>query len=107
LSAGATQGLAAGGLLVYAKEASDRHLVVGDTLAMRFPEGGLKRLRVVGTYTRGQFLWGNYLVSLRTFESGYPIQRDDPVLVAAAPGVSQAQLKAAATSALTGFPSAK
>jgi len=107
LSPGATQGLAAGGVLLYAKELHDQHYRVGDTLTMRFPQGGVRDLRIAGTYTRGQFLWGNYLVSLKTFEAGYPMQRDAPILVAGAPGVSPEQLKSVATSALAGFPSAK
>jgi putative ABC transport system permease protein len=107
LSPGAAQGLAAGGVLVYAREARKDGLEVGDTLAMRLPIGGVRRLRVAGTYTRGQFLWGNYLISLRLYERGYPIQRSDPVLLAAAPGVSETQLRTAASAALSGFPSAR
>jgi putative ABC transport system permease protein len=107
LSQGAVQGLAEGGVLMYARQARTDGLKVGDTLAMRLPIGGVRRLRVAGTYTRGQFLWGNYLIPLRLFEQGYPVQRSDPVLLAAAPGVSETQLRTAASAALSGFPSAR
>jgi putative ABC transport system permease protein len=106
LSSGSLEALGDGGVLVYSKTAESNGWRVGDTITVRFASSGNKQLKVVGIYT-DQRLLGQSLISLDTFDQNFTQHLDTFVLVTTAPGVSQAQAKAAVTRVAKGFPNVR
>jgi putative ABC transport system permease protein len=107
VSPGGLAALGRGGVLVSTTAAKDKHLAMGDTIPMRFAKTGVQRVPVVGTYSRGRFLWGDYLLSLKDYEANFTNQYDNPVRIAARPGVPVSRLQPAVKAAAAAFPSVK
>ena len=91
------------GLLVWQQTAKSNGWTVGDTVPVEFNQTGKQTLKVVGIYTDNRLL-GNYVVSLDTYDRNFVEQLDTVVLAKTAPGVSQAQAKAAANAVAKAFP---
>jgi putative ABC transport system permease protein len=104
--AGSVSDLGDGDLLVFEDAAEKNGWKVGDTVPVEFTRTGAQKLRVVGIYTDDRLL-GNYVVSLPTFDRNFTEQLDIVVLAKAAPGVTAAQAKQAATAVTKQFPNVK
>jgi putative ABC transport system permease protein len=108
MTSGRYAGLGDNELLVDDKTATSHGWHVGDTVHVEFARTGAQELRIVGIYEANQLL-GNYLISLGTFDKqfGESTQLDQVVLLKTAPGVSQADAKAAITSVTKAFPNVR
>jgi putative ABC transport system permease protein len=100
-------------LLVSEREARHYDLAAGDRVPLRFPEGGVRRLRVAAIYRNQNFLgdWSiRFMINQRLFDQGFqPPHRDWYVLANARDGstAGAAGLVAAADRALAEpFPNA-
>src|SRR6266567_1368565 len=106
LQAGSVSALGEGDVLVYRQTAESNHWHVGSTFTAQFARTGKQRLKVVGVYTDNRLL-GNYVVTLGTYDRNFTIQLDTVVLAKTAPGVTEAQAKAAVTRVAHEFPNVK
>jgi putative ABC transport system permease protein len=106
--AGRATGLRDGELLVDDRTATAQGWNLGDTIPVEFSRTGTRDLRLVGIFKENQLL-GSYVVSLDTFERNFAesLQLDTVVLLKTAPGVSQAQAKAAIRSVTKEFPNVR
>jgi putative ABC transport system permease protein len=106
---GSLSALADGGVVVAESTATERHLRVGDTLAMTFPRDGGQSLRVVGVMTEqtAQALSTSYVISRDTYARHYSEDVDATVYVALAEGVDQAKARSALQAAVADFPNAQ
>ncbi len=93
-------------ILVFEDAATSHGWKVGDTIDARFARTGGQKLRIVGIYTDDRIL-GPYVITLSNYQKNFVQQLDDVVLVKTAPGVSQAQARAAADRAARAFPNVK
>jgi putative ABC transport system permease protein len=66
---------------------------VGSTVDMEFASTGTKPLRVVGIFEPNQ-LFGDYVISLSTYDANFAQQLDQVVFLKYAPGVDQATARA-------------
>jgi len=106
MQAGSVSDLGDGDALVYKQTAKSNHWHVGSEFTAQFARTGDQRLRVVGIYTDSRLL-GNYVVSLPTFDRNFTQSLDMIVLAKTAPGVTQAQAKAAVTRVAGDFPNVR
>jgi putative ABC transport system permease protein len=108
-SAGNLTALAHGGVVVAEDVATQRHLQVGDTLAMTFPRDGEQPLRIVGLMDDKtvQALSTNYLISTDTYSEHYAENVDATVYVALADGVDPTEARSALNAAVSAFPNAQ
>jgi putative ABC transport system permease protein len=106
MQAGDVSALTDGTVMVYKETAKSNGWKVGDTVPAEFARSGKQSLEIVGIYTDNRLL-GNYVVSLETYEKNFTQQLDIVVLAKTAPGVSQAQAKAAAAGVAKEFPNVK
>jgi putative ABC transport system permease protein len=100
--------LASGGIVLAEHIARERHLGLGDTLAMTFARTGLQHLRIVGLL-RDQDADGlstGYLISLTTFATHYSENVDASVFVTLADGVDAAAGGSSLRAALADYPTA-
>ncbi|HYT81454.1 MAG TPA: FtsX-like permease family protein, partial [Actinomycetota bacterium] len=93
-------------ILVFEDAATSHGWKVGDTIDARFARTGGQKLRIVGIYADDRIL-GPYVITLSNYQKNFVQQLDDVVLVKTAPGVSQAQARAAADRAARAFPNVK
>jgi putative ABC transport system permease protein len=93
-------------VLVYKETAKSHRWRVGDSFTAEFARSGKQQLHIVGIYTDNRLL-GNYVVSLDTYNRNFTQQLDMVVLAKTAPGVSQAQAKAAVSKVAKQFPNVK
>ncbi len=82
--------------------AEDNDLRVGSTMPALFARTGPADLRVVALFEDESF--DRFFVSLDQYERDFTLQQDTVILGRARPGVTPEAAKAAAQSALTGFP---
>jgi putative ABC transport system permease protein len=106
MQTGNVSGLGDGDVLVYRETAKSNGWKVGDSFTAEFARTGKQQLRIVGIYTDSRLL-GNYVVSLSTYDRNFTQQLDMVVLAKTAPGVSQAEAKAAVTKVAKQFPNVK
>ena len=102
--AGSVNDLRENDLLVWEKTASDNGWHVGSVVRGQFARTGTRPLKVVGIYADNT-LFGNYLVSLGTYDANFTQHLDQVVLAKIADGVSPAEAKAAVTSVSKTYPS--
>ena len=109
LTAGSLSGLANGGVVVAESTATERHLHVGDTVAMTFPRDGEQTLRVVGVLAEktAQALSTGYVISTDTYARHYSEDVDATVYVALAKGVDATKARSAIAAAVADFPNAQ
>ncbi|WP_226873696.1 ABC transporter permease [Microbispora sitophila] len=107
--AGRLDAVADGGVVLAANVARERHLKVGDTLAMTFSRTGTRRLPVVGLLRDrdAQALSTGYVISLDTFERNYREHVDASVFVKVADGVRDGDARKAIERALADAPTAQ
>ncbi len=98
-----------GTIAVYDQTAKDKGWVVGDTVPVLFPDTGSQDLKVVATYHDQNVLQGgsSYVVGLATYEPNTQVQLDASVFVKLAPGVSEADGRAALEEVAKPYPSAE
>ena len=106
MTEGTVDALTPDGILIDDNKAHDRHLAVGDSVEFGFVNGTTHTLTVEGIYTKDD-LAGPYVVSHALHEQSGADQFDFSVYVATAPGVSQADAKAAISSVSEDYPNAK
>ena len=109
MTAGSLSALGRGGVVVAEDVATERHLQVGDTLAMTFPRDGEQRLPIVGLMADRtvQALSTSYIISADTYAAHYAENVDATVYVALADGVDQAEARSALDAAVADFPNAQ
>jgi putative ABC transport system permease protein len=93
-------------VVIYKETSKSHDWHVGDVIPATFSRTGRQDLKIVGVFTDNRLV-GNYVVSLGTFEKNFTEQLDEVVLAKTAPGVSQAQAKAAVTKVAKEFPGVK
>jgi putative ABC transport system permease protein len=71
---------------------------------MELPRGGVRSEPVRAIFQDNHISGGDYLLSLRDYQAGYPDQQDVQVFVKVKPGVAGAQARAAIGRALADFP---
>jgi putative ABC transport system permease protein len=103
---GAMNRLGLNDVLVQTDTAKADHIGVGSTVSMFFPETGIRRLHVVGTYAGSKDLLRNYVVSMQTSDEITHAQVDDVVVARTAPGYSPAQARHAIENVLKPYPNA-
>ena len=106
-SRGALDALSDGGVLVSDTLAREQGWEIGDVLSMRFARTGVQRIRLDGTYSDDTLEDQGFLLSLKDFEANYTDQLDIRVLVAAAPGATEARARAAVEEVAAAFPNAR
>jgi putative ABC transport system permease protein len=109
MTGGSLSALGRGSVVVAEDVAAERHVQVGDTLAMTFPRDGEQQLRVVGVMADKtvQALSTSYLISTDTYAAHYAENVDATVYVALADGVDQAKARSALDAAVADFPNAQ
>ncbi|MGN6688010.1 MAG: FtsX-like permease family protein [Actinomycetales bacterium] len=109
MTSGQLGGLATGGVVVAEKVATERHLRVGDELAMTFPRDATQQLPVVGVISdaTARALSTNYLISLDSYARHYSENVDAAVYVALSPSVSASGARTAMKAAVADFPNAE
>jgi putative ABC transport system permease protein len=90
---------------VQSKEATTRHLHVGSTVDMFFPETGEQHMRVAAVYGTTEPLRA-YAMSIATFDANVSQHVDDVILVSNAPGASTHDVRHAIEGALKDYPTA-
>lgn len=104
---GSLDALGEGGVFVYADQAEERGLAVGDTIPMGFNATGLQQVEVVGTYNESNVVQSNYLVGLDFYAEsfgGYGTDLDFVLAVVTAADVSADAARAAIDAAAEPFP---
>jgi putative ABC transport system permease protein len=94
-----------GTIAVSKKYAEDHGLKVGDTLPVKFTKTGVQNFEIVDLYSERNF--GDFWVSLETYEKNFDQQLDFLVFAKLVPGVTAAQGKAAIEPLLKDYPTAK
>ena len=109
MTAGSLSALGRGEVVVAEDVATERHLQVGDTLAMTFPRDGEQQLRIVGLMNDKtvQALSTSYIVSTDTYSAHYAENVDATVYVALADGADPAKARSALDTAVSAFPNAQ
>jgi putative ABC transport system permease protein len=106
MRSGAMNQLGLNDVLVQTDTAKADHLGIGSTVSMFYPETGIRRLHVVGTYAGSKDLLRNYVVSMPTFNAITRTQVDDVVVAQTAPGYTTAQARHAIENVLKPYPTA-
>ncbi len=90
---------------VQVDEAKKRHVRVGDTVRMFFPETGMQSLKVVAIYGTKDPI-GSYAISIAAFDANVSTHADNVVLVANAPGVTMDAARHAIDRVIEAYPTA-
>jgi putative ABC transport system permease protein len=108
ISSGSFTNLGVNQILVFKNTATDHGWRRGSVIPAEFARTGRQNLTVAGIYDDDRLL-GSYVVSLATFERNFSPseQLDQFVLLKTAPGVSQAEAKAAVTATTKAFPNVR
>lgn len=101
-STGTLDVIADSGLLVAEKTLLDRGWTVGDAIEVEFATTGARTMVVKGTFPDADF--GEYLISMPTYQANYPTDQDGFVLVSYAAGVADVAGRAAVDELAAGFP---
>jgi putative ABC transport system permease protein len=91
---------------VQAETAKSKHLQLGDTVDMFFPETGDQQFKVVAVYGTKEPL-GQYMLSTQAYDANVATHVDTYVAVSNAPGVSTEQARVAIERVLKDFPTAE
>jgi putative ABC transport system permease protein len=94
------------GILVNESKARDRNLAMGDTVDFGFIDGTTRTLTVEGIYTKDD-LAGPYVVSQALHEQTGADQFDFSIFIVKAPGVGDAEVRAAISTFSQHYPNAK
>jgi putative ABC transport system permease protein len=97
--------LGAHGVAVQSDTAKSKHLSLGESVKMFFPETGTRQFRIVAIYGVSQPL-GSYAISTQAFNANVAQAVDNDVLVSNAPGVSMVRARTAIQRVLADFPNA-
>jgi putative ABC transport system permease protein len=81
LSSGSTEGLADGGILVFADAATERSLSVGDAITVEFPDLETEELTVAGIFEDNSVLNSPWIIDLGVYEEH--VGDDDDIFVGA------------------------
>jgi len=100
---GSIEGLTDNGVQVFADEAEDRGLAVGDTLPVEFPDGQTEELTVSGIFDDNSVLNSPLLVDLSTYERHIPATDDFFVGASVADGADRAAVQAQVQALADGF----
>jgi len=92
-STGTLKVIADGGLLIAEKTLQDRGFAVGDAIQVEFAATGVMTMVVNGTFPDEDF--GEYLISMPTYETNYLFDQDGFLLASYAPGVDDVAGRAA------------
>ena len=92
-------------IAVSKRKADDNHWKLGDTIPVTFVKTGVQPLRVAYIFKENTF--GDYFVSLDTYEKNYTEQLDFLVFAKLKPGVSAEEGRAAIEPLLKPYPTAK
>jgi putative ABC transport system permease protein len=109
MTAGDLTALESGGIVLADNIAADRHLQVGDSLAMTFPRDGEQRLPIVGLMgdASARALSSGYLIALGEYAEHYSEDVDASVLITLADGVDLPHGRAALQAAVADYPNAE
>jgi putative ABC transport system permease protein len=103
MTSGSSSALAHGDLLIDSTAASDKHLVVGDVVPVRFAKTGPATLRIGGVY-QANALVGSYLASTAVFLSHF----NNPIPAAVLLSTNgSAAAETAVQNAVAGYPNVK
>jgi putative ABC transport system permease protein len=94
------------GVLVQSGPARDRGLAVGDTMEISFVDTGPQQVPVAGIYDDGSVL-GNWILDNQTVAENTSTQVDQFVAMLSAPGVSNADARAAIEPIIAPYPDVK
>jgi putative ABC transport system permease protein len=103
---GSVESLGDAGVLLDDDEADARQITVGDSLQFQFLNGDVHELTVEGIYTE-QDLAGSFVITQSLHESSGSDQFDFSVYIDAAPGVSDADARAAIAGVASAYPNAE
>jgi len=81
LQSGTTDSLISDGVLVNEELSNEQSFVVGDTVELQFPTGGVAHLTVAGVYRSGFLISGDWVVDISTYENH--VASDDDFAVSA------------------------
>ncbi len=98
--------LGTNGVAVQADTAKSKHLRIGDTVHLFFPETGDQQFTVVAVYGTKDPL-GEYMISTQAYDANVAMHIDDYITVSDAPGFSPEQTRAAIEGVLHDFPTAQ
>ncbi len=102
-TAGSIADLTSGGVAVRKDIAKQHNWKVGDTVAMKFPVGGVQQVPIKAIYEDNQ-INGAYLLALSDYQRYYSDQLDVLAFVKVKPGVSPAASRAAIDRVVSDFP---
>ncbi|HLY84191.1 MAG TPA: FtsX-like permease family protein, partial [Acidimicrobiales bacterium] len=103
---GKTTDLGRDAIAVYKNVATDKHLKVGDHIAVVFKDTGVQSLRVALIYGSNQPA-GNYFLGIGAYEANFTTQYDAYVFVKKAPGTTSPAALAAVNGIAKDYPGAK
>ncbi|HUI49567.1 MAG TPA: FtsX-like permease family protein [Acidimicrobiia bacterium] len=103
--AGSLRSLTPDGIGVSKRKADDHHWKLGDTIPVTFVKTGVQTLKVQFIYSKNTF--GDYYISLASYEKNFTDQLDSSVFVNLKPGVSPDQGRQAIESVTKSYPNAK
>src|SRR5262249_8641101 len=103
---GSIGALGAHEVAVRAEVAKKKHLHLGDTVTMFFPETGNQPFRVVATYGTKEPI-GDYAISQQALDANVATRADNDIAVSAAPGFSKQQARQAIDNVLQNYPTAE
>lgn len=98
--------LAGGGVFVFDDAASDRDLVVGDTIQMGFNATGLQEVEVIGIFGDTGVVSSSYLVGMEFYEDNFVDKIESVVAIKLADGVSAEEGRALIDAAAADIPAA-
>jgi putative ABC transport system permease protein len=102
---GSFNDLTPGTIAVSKKKADDNNWKLGDTIPVTFVKTGVQPMRISYIFTQQGF--GNYFISMSTYESSFTEQLDFLVFAKLKPGVSPEQGRRAIEPLLKPYPTAK
>jgi putative ABC transport system permease protein len=103
---GSPDDLDATSVAVFEDVAEDRGLVIGDSVATKFPATGVQTLTVAMIYGENQPA-GDWLLGIDAYEANYVDQLDSQIFIKQAEGVSPEQALAAVEREASVYPGAK
>jgi putative ABC transport system permease protein len=95
------------GVFVYDRAFSKQNYKLGQTLNFAWPQGGVSKLRIVGTYSEKGAAGSDYLVTFGTFDKHTAQRLDSIIFVKKAPNVSVADLHKTVDEAMAAYPNVR
>ena len=103
---GSLDDLGAGGIAVFADEAAQEGLDLGDEVKVRFAQTGEQTFRVAAVYERSE-LTGNFLISTAAYDANVPDRFDSQIYVTVAEGISPERGRTAIAAVAGSYPTAE